>query len=229
MRALIVDDEALARDRLRTMLEDHPDVEVVGEAGRAEEAIRLIRAERPDLVFLDVEMPGPDGFHVIDSMSVTPAPFVIFVTAHADHAVRAFDRAAGDYLLKPYDDRRLAKAVDRARVALEGRRELLERIPVTIGRRTIFVDVTSIDWIDARDNYACLHVGPQQHLIRETLTALESALDPKAFVRIHRSTIIRFDRIRELRHLGLGEQAVVLADGTELPVSEKYRDRISLR
>jgi two-component system LytT family response regulator len=227
VRALIVDDEPLARDRLRTMLADHPDVQIVGEASRADEAIRIIRAERPDVVFLDVEMPGLDGFHVIDSMSVTPAPFVIFVTAHRDHAVRAFDRAAGDYLLKPYDDRRLAKAVDRARVALAGKRERLDRIPVTIGRRTIFVDVATIDWIEARDNYACLHVGPQQHLIRETLTALESALDPKVFVRIHRSTIVRFDRIRELRRFGLGEQAVVLADGTELPVSEKYRGRLA--
>ena len=226
MRALIVDDEVLARDRLRTMLGDHPDVEIVGECARAEEAIRAIRAEKPDLVFLDVEMPGLDGFHVLDTMNVTPAPFVIFVTAHSSHAVRAFDRAAGDYLLKPYDDRRLARAVDRARVALEGRRERLQRIAVSLGKRTIFVDVDSIDWIEARDNYACLHVGQQQHLIRETLAALEVGLDPKVFVRIHRSAIVRFERIRELRNLGLGDHAVVLKDGTELPVGQKYRARL---
>jgi two-component system, LytTR family, response regulator len=226
MRALIVDDEQLARDRLRTMLGDHPDVEIVGECARADEAIRAIRSERPDLVFLDVEMPGLDGFHVLDAMNVTPAPFVVFVTAHADHAVRAFDRAAGDYLLKPYDDGRLARAVDRARVALEGRRERLHRIAVSIGKRTIFVDVAAIDWIEARDNYACLHVGQRQHLVREPLSALEAGLDPKTFVRIHRSTIVRFDQIRELRNLGLGDHAVVLKDGTELPVGQKYRARL---
>lgn len=228
MRALIVDDEPLARRRLRTMLGDHPDVEIVGECESAEEAIRTIRGSNPDVVFLDVQMSGKDGFHVIDAMNVTPAPFVILVTAHAEHAVRAFDRAAGDYLLKPYDDDRLAKAVGRARSALAARGAVtyLERIAVTVGKRTIFVEATSLDWIEARDNYACLHVGEQRHLIRETLTSLESQLDPRAFVRIHRSAIVRFDRIKELRNLGLGDHAVVLRDGTEPPVGQKYRDRL---
>ena len=121
MRALIVDDEPLARQRLRTMLADHPDVEILGESETAAEALRAIRGLTPDVVFLDVQMPGLDGFHVLDTMNVTPAPFVVFVTGQAEHAVRAFDRAAGDYLLKPYDDARLAKAVGRARAALQGR------------------------------------------------------------------------------------------------------------
>jgi two-component system LytT family response regulator len=208
------------------MLADHPDVEIVGESETAEQALRAIRSLRPDLVFLDVQMPGLDGFHVLDTVNVTPAPFVVFVTGQADHAVRAFDRAAGDYLLKPYDDSRLAKAVGRARAALQDRGGYPDRMAVTLGKRTVFVETSAIDWIEARDNYACLHVGQQQHLVRETLAALESSLDPKHFVRIHRSAIVRFDRIKELRNLGLGDRAVILQDGTELPVGQKYRDRL---
>ncbi len=226
MRALIVDDEPLARQRLRTMLADHPDVDILGESETAEEALRAIRGLKPDLVFLDVQMPGLDGFHVLDTMNVTPAPFVVFVTGQAEHAVRAFDRAAGDYLLKPYDDGRLAKAVGRARAALQQRGGYLERIAVTLGKRTVFVETGAIDWIEARDNYACLHVGQQQHLVRETLTTLEATLDPKHFVRIHRSAMVRFERIKEVRNLGLGDHAVVLQDGTELPIGQKYRDRL---
>jgi two-component system LytT family response regulator len=226
VRALIVDDEPLARQRLRTLLADHPDVAIVGESETADEALRAIRTLRPDLVFLDVQMPGLDGFHVLDTMNVTPAPFVVFVTGQADHAVRAFDRAAGDYLLKPYDDSRLAKAVGRARAAVQNRGGYLDRMAVTLGKRTVFVETSTIDWIEARDNYACLHVGQQQHLVRETLATLESSLDPKHFVRIHRSAIVRFDRIKELRNLGLGDRAVILQDGTELSVGQKYRDRL---
>lgn len=228
MRAIIVDDEPPARARLRTMLGQHPDVSIVGECETAEEALRTIRATRPDVVFLDVQMPGADGFHVVEAMNVSPAPFVVFVTAHADHAVRAFDSAAGDYLLKPYNDIRLARAVARARSAFEGRQPagFVERLAATVGRSTVFIETAAIDWIEARDNYACLHVGPQQHLIRETLTSLEQRLDPKRFVRIHRSSIVRFDQIREVRNLGLGDYAVILKGGTELPVGQKYRDRL---
>jgi two-component system, LytTR family, response regulator len=226
LRALIVDDEPLARQRLRTMLADHPDVAIVGESETADEALRAIRGLRPDVVFLDVQMPGMDGFHVLDTMNVTPAPFVVMVTGQAEHAVRAFDRAAGDYLLKPYDHSRLAKAIGRARAALQHRGGYLERMAVTLGKRTVFVATSAIDWIEARDNYACLHVGQQQHLVRETLATLEGRLDPKLWVRIHRSAIVRFDRIKELRNLGLGDRAVILQDGTELPVGQKYRDRL---
>ncbi len=223
MRALIVDDEPLARARLRTMLVDHPDVEIIGECESAQDAVRAIRAGKPDVVFLDVQMPGADGFHVMDVMNVTPKPFVIFVTAHAEHAARAFDKAAGDYLIKPYDDERLARAVGRAREAMGGKGGYVDRIPVTLGKRTLFIEIGTVDWIEARDNYACLHVGQQAHLIRETLRSLERRLDPKAYVRIHRSVIIRIDRITELRNLGFGDYAVILKDGTELPVGQKYR------
>ena len=231
MRAIIVDDEHLARERLRAMLADHPDVEIVAECARAAEAVRTIRAEKPDLVFLDVEMPGLDGFHVVDALELEPPPFVIFVTAHAEHAVGAFDRAAGDYLLKPYDDERLARAVDRGRAAYRSHRsasapKYLDRIPVTLGRRTIFVTVDEIDWIEARDNYVCLHAGTERHLVRLSLSALESKLDPTRFVRVHRSAIVRFDRIREIQGVGQGSHRLVLRDGTQLPIGETYRNRL---
>ena len=231
MRAIIVDDEHLARERLRTMLADHPDVEVVAECARAVEAVRTIRAEKPDLVFLDVEMPGLNGFHVMDALGLDPPPFVIFVTAHAEHAVRAFDRAAGDYLLKPYDDERLARAVDRGRAASRSRPgaqagKYLDRIAVVIGRKTILVTTEEIDWVEARDNYVCLHAGGERHLVRMALGALEARLDPARFVRVHRSAIVRFDRIRELQSHRQGIYRLVLRDGTELPVGEKYRHRL---
>lgn len=226
MRAIIVDDEAPARDRLRIMLGDHPDVEIVEECGRATEALRAIRAARPDVVFLDVEMPGLDGFHVVDTMNVSPPPFVIFVTAHSEHAVQAFDRAAGDYLLKPYDDERLARAVNRARTALRSRTTYPERFAVPVGKRTVLVATDDVDWLEARDNYVCLHVGAERYLLRQTLNGIEAKLDPARFARIHRSAIVRLDRIKEIRHLGLGEQSVVLASGTVLPVGPKYRDRL---
>jgi two-component system LytT family response regulator len=228
MRVLLVDDEPLARQRLRQMLTDHADVAVVGEAEHVEQARELIRAERPDLVLLDVRMPGADGFALVESLHLTPRPYIIFVTAHAEHALEAFDAEAVDYLLKPFDDERLARALERARGALASRGggRHLERFAVTAGRTTRYVAATEVDWIEGCGNYARLHVGKGTHLVRTTLAALERELDPARFARVHRSAIVALDRVRELHSLGGGEYRVRLADGTQVPVSQRYRENL---
>jgi two-component system LytT family response regulator len=228
VRVLLVDDEPLARQRLRQMLADHADVEIVGEAEHVEQARELTRAERPDLILLDVRMPGPDGFALVDSLHLTPRPYIIFVTAYAEHAVQAFDAAAMDYLLKPFDDERLARALERARagIAQRGPVRNMDRFAVVFGRRTRYVPAGDVDWIEGSGNYAKLHVGRETHLVRSTLAALESELDPTRFARVHRSAIVALDRVRELQSLGGGEYRVVLRDGTQVPMSQRYRDRL---
>ncbi len=246
MRVIIVDDEPLSRTRLRSLLKDHDDVQVVADCEDADEAIRVIRVEKPELVFLDVQMPGFDGFQVLECLEVTPAPAIIFVTAHAQHAVRAFEAAAVDYLLKPFDEQRLGKALDRARAMLAaGRAEelsaevrrlidrlegggtgYLTRVAVSLGRRTVFVKVEEIDWIEASGNYLRLHVGPSYHLIRAPIGQFEKQLDPARFARIHRSAIVQLDRVEELRLQDNGEYRVIVRGGVELPMSRGYRDRL---
>jgi DNA-binding LytR/AlgR family response regulator len=255
LRTLLVDDEPLARRRLRLMLADHADVEIVGECVDAGDALRTIREVHPDLVLLDVQMPGADGFSVMAALSIVPRPFVVFVTAHAEHAARAFDVDAVDYLLKPYDEERLARSIDKARramatrstdalavevraltAALHGsdRRDAhgnagpsyLDRFAVTVGRRTLFVTVDEIDWIESDRNYVCLHAGDKHHLVRATIAALEAGLDPARFVRVHRSAIVRRDRVRELRRLPTGEWRAVMATGAAVAVSPRYRERL---
>jgi DNA-binding LytR/AlgR family response regulator len=245
MRVVLVDDEPLALRRLRAMLAKHEDVEVLAECEDAAVAIEAMRTTKPDVVFLDIQMPEVDGFQLLEALSVAPAPVLIFVTAHAEHAVRAFDADAADYLLKPFDQTRLSRALDRARTALSvdrgaaigndlrevlaslrGRSKYLERVAVQIGRRTIFVKSASIDWIEADGNYLHLHVGRQQYVIRSGLGILESQLDPAQFARVHRSAIVNLDRVQELRTVAPGEYRVVLTDGTDLSVSRGYRDRL---
>jgi two-component system LytT family response regulator len=228
MRVLLVDDEPLARQRLRQMLADHADVEIVGEAEHVEQARDLTRVERPDLILLDIRMPGADGFALVESLHLTPMPYVIFVTAHAEHAVQAFDAAAMDYLLKPFDEERLARALDRARagIARRGPARFLDRFAVVLGRRTRYVPASDVDWIEGSGNYAKLHVGRETHLVRATLSALDEGLDPARFARVHRSAIVALDRVRELQSLGGGEYRVVLRDGTQVPMSQRYRDRL---
>lgn len=249
LRALVVDDEPLARQRLRRLLQAVPGVEVVGEAGSAAEALGLLETTRPTLLFLDVQMPGMDGFGVAAALEGTERPFLVFVTAHATAAVQAFDVQATDFLVKPVEPARLAVAVARARDAAERRdpaptdwRRLvvdavraalpaaatptLERFAVTIGRKTVYVPVSQVDWIEADGNYARLHVGRQAYLIRSTMQKLEADLDARQFVRIHRSTIVRVDAIRELVAILQGEYRVVLQDGTQLEVMRAYRDRL---
>jgi two-component system, LytTR family, response regulator len=228
MRVVLVDDEPLARQRLRQMLADHADVIVTGEAEHVGEARELVRSERPDLVFLDIRMPGADGFALLEGLHLTPMPYVVFVTAYAEHAVEAFDVEAVDYLLKPFDEERLARALERARseLAKRGPQRHLERFAVTAGQLTRYLAARDVDWIEGCGNYARLHVGKGTHLVRTTLAALERELDPARFTRVHRSAIVALDRVRELRSLGGGEYRVVLSDGTQVPMSQRYRDRL---
>lgn len=227
LKVLIVDDEPLARARLRLMLSDHADVQVVGEAEDVEQAVTVARSERPDLVLLDVRMPKDDGFGLLKRLFLTPMPYVIFVTAYADHAVQAFDANAIDYLLKPYNEERLARALSRARTALgPPTPTYLDRFAVITGQRTVYVPVGTVDWIEAHGNYARLHCGRDVHLVRVTLTRLESDLDPTRFQRVHRSVMVALDRVKELQSLGGGEYRVVLSSGLQLPMSQRYRDRL---
>lgn len=264
LRVLIVDDEAFARQRLRRLLGEEADVEVVGEAANGREAVALITTHNPDVVLLDVQMPRVDGFGVLRALD-GPAPLVIFVTAFDEHAVAAFNVHAFDYILKPVDPARFAEAIARARTQiaqstaadrhaklvafLDGApgepardtlgagaepangagRAPLDRLLVKEEGRMYFVPVGEIDWIEAFGNYARLHTGPRVHLIRETMATLERALDGRRFARIHRSTIVNLDRIRQMDLWGSGDYMVRLADGTQLKLSRWYRDRLEAR
>jgi two-component system LytT family response regulator len=245
IRTLIVDDEPLARQRLRRLLEADPDIVLLGESGDGQQAVADLRQLRPDLVFLDVQMPVLDGFGVLQALGDTPLPAVIFVTAHDRYALKAFEVHALDYLLKPFDKTRFAAALERAKAqvrqgsalalnerlqellqAIPGRRNGPERLMIKSGGRIYFVRLDDVDWIEAAGNYVRLHVGKEDHLLREPLTALEKKLDPGRFVRIHRSTIVNLERIRELQPAFHGEYIMILQDGTELTVSRSCRDKL---
>jgi len=247
IRTLIVDDMPPARRRLRRHLEQVEDFEIVGECGDGASAIDTIRNLRPDLVFLDVQMPEIDGFGVIAALEPANRPAIMFVTAHDEHALRAFEVNALDYLLKPFDTERFEAALQRAREQLRSRNgngaqdprldallaqlnkpreRWLRRVAVKTRGRTRVVSIDDIDWIGAEGNYLSLHVGGEQHLIRETMNAFEQQLDPQSFVRIHRSTIVNLDRVRELTPLFNADQCVLLKDGTELTLSRSYHDRV---
>jgi two-component system LytT family response regulator len=173
-------------------------------------------------------MPGADGFSLVEDLHGTPRPYIIFVTAHAEHAVQAFEAQAMDYLLKPFDEERLSRALDRARLAIAARgpQRFLERFAVTVGRATRYVPARDVDWIEGYGNYAKLHVAKGTHLVRTTLALLEQELNPERFARVHRSAIVALDRVRELISLGGGEYRLVLHDGTTIPMSQRYRDRL---
>jgi len=251
IRTLIVDDEPLARQRVRTLLEADPDIVVLGECSDGAQAVAESRRARPDLMFLDVQMPVLDGFGVLNALAGRELPVVIFVTAHDRYAVKAFDVHALDYLLKPFDKARFSAALDRAKTqvrqgnaaALEERLQKLlqtmagdsapsetgrrlERLMVKSGGRIFFVRIDDVAWIEAAGNYVRLHVGKDVHLLRETLTALEKKLDPARFVRIHRSTIVNLERVRELQPVFHGDYVVILHDGVELVVSRGFRDHL---
>jgi two-component system, LytTR family, response regulator len=243
IRTLIADDEPLARRGVRILLERDSGIEVVGEATGGVEAAELIRRLKPDLVFLDVQMVGCDGFETLLRAGPGAAPVVVFVTAYDEYALRAFDFNAADYLLKPYDDTRFAAALGRARDSVMRRRQgavdtrltrLIEhlegdgrdRILLKSSGEIIFLKTGEIDWIEAEGDYVKFHVGGRSHLMRGTMTALESRLDPARFIRIHRSTIVNVDRLRKLSPSFEGEYAVVLQDGTKLRLSRGYHDRI---
>jgi two-component system LytT family response regulator len=245
IRTLVVDDEPLARERLASLLQPQEDVELVGECRDGEEAVIAIHDLTPDLVFLDIQMPGMSGFDVIDAVGTDKMPLVIFVTAYDQHALRAFQVRALDYLLKPFDRERFAEALQRARKQLErddsgdiGRRLLAlvkdlrrdppraDRLVVKSGGRLFFLRTDEIDWVEAAGNYVRLHVGNTSHLLRETMTAMEARLDPEKFVRIHRCRIVNVDRIQEMQPWLNGEYAVVLRTGARLTLSRGYREKL---
>jgi len=248
IRALVVDDEKLARDRLIGFLAKLQGVEVVGQATNGVEAVESIQREKPDLVFLDVQMPGMDGFEVIDTVDQSALPAVVFVTAHDAHALRAFEIHALDFLLKPFDQTRFEKALDRARghlnvdrsngggldprlvsllEELHEERKYSERLIVKSGGRVFFVRTEEIDWVEASGNYVKIHTKNDAHLLRESMKNMESRLDPKTFVRIHRSAIVNIDRIKELEPWFHGEYIVIMRDGTRLTASRVFSDRLS--
>jgi two-component system LytT family response regulator len=252
VRVLIVDDEPLARQHVADRLGHEENVEVVGEAGTGHEAVEMIRRLRPDIIFLDVQMPGLDGLDVVDTIGAEEMPATIFTTAYDQYALKAFDRAAVDYLLKPFDDERFSQAFRRARRTIDlkevdrmARRlksllqedepsekpaaAYLDRIPVESRGQVRVVPVSKIDYITASGPYAELHVGDRAYAVRERMQALEERLDPSVFLRVHRSVIVRLDRVEVMLRSPGGDYAVRLKDGTELSVSRARREELERR
>jgi len=247
IRALVVDDEPVARAHVIGFLRDEADIEVVGECGNGAEAITVIEQTAPDLLFLDVQMPELDGFELMRAIGPGPTPAVVFVTAYDEYALRAFEVHAIDYLLKPFSAERFKSALTHARTQLAQRhattigRQILDLLPdirrapgrdrlvVKSSGRIYFVRTADIDWCEAAGNYVRLHVGPQTHLVRDTMGHLEADLDPNQFVRIHRSAIVNVDRIQELQSSFGGEYIVLLRGGTRLTLSRGYREGLQSR
>jgi two-component system LytT family response regulator len=240
IRTLIVDDELLARDRLRQLLQNEPAIEIIGECADGREAVAAIEKTSPELVFLDVQMPELDGFGVLEAVGTGPVPVIVFVTAHDQFALRAFEFHAVDYLLKPFDGERFQKALRRAVEQVANRDSAATRqrhaallaglqssqLAVKSAGHVVWVKLDDIDWIGSADNYAALHVGAKSHLLRETLGALEARLAPDKFVRISRSAIVNTQRIKELHRLFYGGYELVLHDGTRLTASRRYRNKL---
>lgn len=242
---LIADDEPPARRGIRAMLQPHADVRVVGEAGSGRQAVDAIRALRPELLFLDVQMPEGDGFDVVREIGVEAMPVTVFATAYDAYALRAFEAHALDYLLKPYERERFDAVLERSRSRvrqargagadprllsfvrqMEERSHHLRRIPVRTGARVKLVDVDDVDYFEADTNYVRLHVGGASHLVRETLAALEARLDPARFARVHRSLIVNLERVAEVEPLFAGEHVLSLKNGTRLTTGRTYRARV---
>ena len=221
LRVLIVDDEPLARRQLRRFLGGLPGVVVVGECASGQEAVATIDELAPDAVFLDVQMPELDGFGVIEAVGPARMPEVVFVTAHEEHAVQAFRTHAVHYLLKPVDPAEVAEAVGRIRAASD---RYLQRLVVRRDGRIRVVPLERVDWIEAADNDVVVHAGPEAHRFRDTLTAIASRLDPAQFARIHRSVIVRLDRVREVQPWFRGESILFLHDNTRLTIGRAYRE-----
>jgi two-component system, LytTR family, response regulator len=244
IRVLVADDQPMARERLVSLLAAEPGVQVAATASTGPEAVESIRQAAPDLVFLDLQMPGMDGFKVIEAVGVDRMPPTVFVTAYDEFAVRAFEVQAIDYLLKPFGRQRFQSALARARRHLEldrqgelaqrltellrtGRSEpATERLLVKAGGRVSFVDIESIDWVEAEGNYVRIHAGPQVHLMRETMNGLIARIGERRFFRIHRSRIVNIVRVKELLIAGGGDYQVLLWDGTRLGLSRLYRDAL---
>lgn len=231
LRTLLVDDEVLARLAVRQALALHPDVEIVGECGNAEEALQAVRALDPDLLFLDVQMPGMDGFKLLHQLVPGTSPLVVFVTAFGEHALKAFDADAVDYVLKPIDQTRFDQAMARVKsrrgsqpaAGVRPGSEYLQRISVRTGEHIRVIAVDAIDWIGADGNYVHIHANGESLLHRETVSNLAAALDPAHFLRIHRSTLVNIARVREVHPLFQGNAEIVLHDGTRLNLSRRFR------
>ena len=248
IRAMVVDDEAMARERVVGMLRQEQDIELIGECSDGQQAVDAINAQHPDLVFLDVQMPACDAFGVIEKVGADKMPAVFFVTAYDEYALRAFEVHAIDYLLKPFGRERFQQTLQHARAHVERRRagdlgkrlmalvqdikpepQKLDRLVVKSGGRVFFLRTEDIVWIEAAGNYVRLHLGEDSHLFRETMNGIEARLDPRRFVRIHRSRIVNSDRIKELQPWFNGEYVVVLQNGTRLTLSRGYREKLQER
>jgi two-component system, LytTR family, response regulator len=248
IRTLIVDDMLLARKRLRRVLVEDPEIEIVGECADGREAIEAVAELKPDLMFLDVQMPEIDGFEALAEIGAENAPIVIFVTAFDHFALRAFEVHALDYLMKPFDVERLRNTIERAKRQIKNRRETptaapderllallkdfknepayLKRLSFKSRGRTIIVSADDIEYVEAEGNYLSLQVGKESHLIRSAMHKFEEKLDPEKFARIHRSTIINIDRVKEMHPMFNGDQLVIMKNGKELTLSRNYRDRL---
>ena len=252
IKTLIVDDEPLARRTLRDLLVVDPEIEIIGECSSGLEAVKFIRKQPPDLLFLDVQMPGMNGFEALERIEHEQIPAIVFVTAFDQYALKAFEMHALDYLLKPFTDKRFEEALKQAKAHVElreinklsqsllallgdqagretaplKRKSFLTRFMIRSGGRVAFIKATEVDWISADDYYIKLHIAGKSHLLRVSMNQLEEKLDPKTFLRIHRSTIVNIDRVKELHQNPNGEYAVVLNDGTELKLSRSRRERL---
>jgi two-component system LytT family response regulator len=246
LRCAIVDDEPLARELLRGMLESYPDIEIVAECADGRSALRAIRHLRPDLVFLDVQMPKMDGFAMVQELDPDEVPEIVFVTAYDRYALRAFEVHALDYLLKPFDEERIDRAVTRAREQLkqsEDGQELTrvlalledlgardrypERIAIRRSDRTILQPVADIEWLEADGKHVKIHVGETAYSIREAMARLERQLDPRKFLRVSRSAIVNVDRVREIQPWFHGDHVVVLQNGDQVTTTRTYRSAIN--
>ncbi len=243
LRALVVDDEMLARQRIRHLLRRATDIDVAGECANGLEAVKAIEDLAPDLVFLDIQMPELDGFGVVEAVGADRMPPTLFITAYDQHALRAFEVHALDYLLKPFSPERFHQALDRARrwcihqstdkvpdlegllAGLRKERPWVDRLLVRQGDRHILVRTAAVQWIEAEDNYVRLHVEATSHLVRQTMTGLLSRLDPAQFRRIHRSAIVNLDCIKEFQPWTGGDHLVIMRDGTRLTLSRTFREQ----
>jgi len=247
IRAMIVDDEPLACERIRMLLDDEPGLEIISECRNGNDALRGIEKLNPDLVFLDVQMPELTGFEVLDRLDPARIPVVIFVTAYDQYALKAFEVSALDYLLKPFDRERFRRALNRARGEVDRRKEgavnekvlkllselqrgkkYVDKLIVRAGGRVLFLRADEIDWIEAAGNYVRLHAGKEEYLYRETMTKLEDHLNPDRFARVHRSTIVNIERIKELQPWFRGDYMILLRDNSKLILSKTYRGRLNL-
>lgn len=242
LRVVIVDDEPLVRSGLRSLLEQEHDVAIVAEARNGKEALEAIGANRPDIVFLDVQMPGMDGFQVLAALDAAARPSIVFVTAFDEYATRAFDVHAVDYLLKPFDEERFRLALDRARARVQeaagaidtrldallaelgGRARYADRLLLKHDGSVIVILVADIDWIESADNYVKVHARGARYRVRQTIKALESQLDPALFARAHRSAIVNLERVRSLAPMAAGEYVITLSTGEKVDLSRGYRD-----